>query len=45
MQDSLLISPDAMYTEGAVALALDVSTATLRRARVGSGTCVRDTAC
>ena len=33
MPETLPISPDTVYTEGAVALALDLPTATLRRAR------------
>jgi hypothetical protein len=33
MLDTLPIHPDTVYTEGAVALALDLPTATLRRAR------------
>jgi hypothetical protein len=33
MPDTLPIHPDTVYTEGAVALALDLPTATLRRAR------------
>jgi hypothetical protein len=33
MQDTLAIDPDTVYSEGAVALALDLRTATLRRAR------------
>jgi hypothetical protein len=33
MPDSLTVHPDTVYTEGAIALALDLHTATLRRAR------------
>jgi hypothetical protein len=33
MHNTLSIDPDTVYTEGAVSLALDVPTATLRRAR------------
>jgi len=33
MPDTLSVDPDTVYSEGAVALALDLPTATLRRAR------------